>query len=88
MLGNATCTVDDDESMRIRLEGVPHRYHEDHISAKGINSMSRYNLIHKFTCDASSIKTIQDAKAAVEKEWDKLEKILAWQLTKVRNKKR
>ena len=29
--------------MRIRLEGVPHRYHEDHISAKGINSLSHYN---------------------------------------------
>ena len=29
---------------------------------------------------------IPDAKAAVEKEWEKLEKILAWQLTKVRNK--
>ena len=30
---------------------------------------------------------IPDAKAAVEKEWKKLEKIPAWQLTKVRNKK-
>ena len=30
---------------------------------------------------------IPDAKAAVEKEWEKLEKILAWQLAKVRNKK-
>ena len=28
-----------------------------------------------------------DAKAAVDKEWEKLEKILAWQLTKVRIKK-
>ena len=28
------CVVDADESMRIRLEGVPHRYHEDHIAAK------------------------------------------------------
>ena len=28
-----------------------------------------------------------DAKAAVEKEWGKMEKIPAWQLTKVRNKK-
>ena len=28
------CTVDADESMRVRLEGVPHRYHEDHIAAK------------------------------------------------------
>ena len=30
---------------------------------------------------------IPDAKAAVENEWEKLEKITAWQLTKVRNKK-
>ena len=30
---------------------------------------------------------IPDAKEAVEKEWGKLEKIPAWQLTKVRNKK-
>ena len=29
---------------------------------------------------------IPDAKAAVEKEWGKLENIPAWQLTKVRNK--
>ena len=40
--------VDADESMRIRLEGVPHRYHNDHIAAKGINSLSHYNLEHKF----------------------------------------
>ena len=32
------CIVDADESMRIRLEGVPHRYHEDHIAT----------LVHKF----------------------------------------
>ena len=30
---------------------------------------------------------IPDAKAAVEKEWEKLEKIPAWHVTKVRNKK-
>ena len=30
---------------------------------------------------------IPDAKAAVEKEWEKLEKIPAWKLTKVRNQK-
>ena len=30
------CIVDADESVRIGLEGVPHRYHEDHISVKGI----------------------------------------------------
>ena len=42
------CVVDADESMRIRLECVPQRYHEDHIAAKGINSLSHYNLVHKF----------------------------------------
>ena len=30
---------------------------------------------------------IPDAKAAVDKEWEKLEKISAWNLTKVRSKK-
>ena len=42
------CAVDVNKSMRIRLEGVPPRYHEDHIAAKGINSLSHYNLVHKF----------------------------------------
>ena len=28
------CIVDADESMRIRLEGLPHKYHEDHIFCK------------------------------------------------------
>ena len=41
------CIVDSDETMRIRLEGAPHRYHEDHISVKGINSLSHNNLVHK-----------------------------------------
>ena len=30
---------------------------------------------------------IPAAKAAVDKEWEKLEKILAWDLTKARSKK-
>ena len=42
--------------MRIRLEGVQHRYHEDHIVAKGTNSLSHQNLVHKFYSDPSSIK--------------------------------
>ena len=33
--------------MRIRLEGIPQRYHEDHIAAKGMNSLSRKNLVNK-----------------------------------------
>ena len=42
------CIVDADESMRIRLEGVPQRYHEDHITAQGVNSLSHHNLVHEF----------------------------------------
>ena len=31
------CIVEADESMRIRMEGAPHRYHEDHIAGRGMN---------------------------------------------------
>ena len=69
----------------MRLEGVPHRYHEDHISAIGINSQNHYNLVHKFIPMPQAMK-IPDAKAAVE-TWGNFEKIPAWQLTNVRSKK-
>ena len=52
--------------MRKRLEGVPHRYHEDDISAKGRNSLSHYILVHKFFPMPQALK-IPDARAAVEK---------------------
>ena len=61
-----SCVVDADESMRIRLEGVPHRYYEDHIVGKEINLVSDYNLVYKFISMAQALK-IPDAKAAVEK---------------------
>ena len=80
------CIVEADESTRIRLEGVLYRNHEDHIAAKGLNSQSHFNLVHKLIPMPQALK-IQDAKAAVRKEWEILEKIPAWQLTKVRNKK-
>ena len=60
------CVVEADESTRIRLEGALERYHEDHIAARGINSLSRENLVHKFIPMAQALK-IPDAKAAVEK---------------------
>ena len=80
------CIVEGDESTRQRLEGILHKDHEDHIDGKEINSSSHYNLVHKFIPMSQATK-IQNATAAVDKEWDKLEKIPAWQLTKVRNKK-
>ena len=63
----------------------PHN-HEDHIAGKGENSLQHYNLVHKFIPMPQAMK-IPAAKAAVDKEWEKLEKISAWNLTKVKSKK-
>ena len=48
--------------------------------------MAHYSLVHRFIPMPQAMK-IPNAKAAVGKECEKLEKIPAWQLTKVRNKK-
>ena len=63
----------------------PHN-HEDHIAGKGENSLQHYNLVHKFIPMPQAME-IPAAKAAVDKEWEKLEKISAWNLTKVKSKK-
>ena len=55
--------------MRIRLESVQYRYHEDYITAKGISSLSHCNLIHKFIPMPQASK-LPDAKTAVDKEWE------------------
>ena len=67
------------------MEGSLHKNHEDHVAGKGMNSLSHCNLVRKFIPMPQAVK-IPAAKAAVEKECEKLEKIPAWQLTKVRNK--
>ena len=79
------CIVEASESTRLRMgESVPNR-HEDHIAGKGDNSLQHYNLVHKFIPMPQAMK-IPAAKAAVDKEWETLEKIPAWDKTKVRNK--
>ena len=50
------------------------------------NSLQHYNLVHIFIPMPQAMK-IPAAKAAVDTEWEKLEKISAWNLTKVRSKK-
>ena len=47
---------------------------KDHIAGKGDNSLQHYNLVHKFIPVPQAMK-IPAAKAAVDKEWEKLEKI-------------
>ena len=81
------CILEADESTRMRMgNSVPH-HHEDHIAGKGENSLQHYNMVHKFIPMPQALK-IPAAKAAVDKEWEKLEKISAWNLTKVKSKKR
>ena len=57
-------------------------HHEDHIAGKGDNSLQHCNLVHKFIPMPQAMK-IPAAKATVDKEWEKLEKIPAWDKTKV-----
>ena len=76
------------------MEGAPHKYHEDHFAGKGMNSSSHFYLVHNSSSHFFLVHKfipmpqamlIPDAKAAVEKELEELEKTPAWQLTKVRN---
>ena len=80
------CILEASESTRLRMgESLPN-YHEDQNAGKGDNSLQHYNLVHKFIPMPQAMK-IPAAKAAVDKEWEKLENISAWNLTKVRSKK-
>ena len=73
------------ESLRIRMEGSHHKYHEDHFAGKGMNSLSHHNMVRKFILVPQAMK-IPDAKGSSVERVGKPEKIPAWQLTKVRNK--
>ena len=80
------CIAEAPESTSRRLESAPPEDHEDHIAEKGFNSISHYKLVHKFVPMPQAME-ILDAKAAVDKEWEKSEKLPAWQLTKVKSQK-
>ena len=78
------CILEVDELKRLRIgESLP-SHHEDHIAGKGHNSSQ--HLVHKFIPMPQAPK-ISASKAAVDKESEKLEKISAWNLTKVKSKK-
>ena len=79
------CILEADESTRLRMgESFPN-HHEDHIAGKGHNSLQHYNLVHKLFPMPQAVK-IPVAKAAVDKAWENLEKISAWNPTKVKSK--
>ena len=81
------CIVEAHESTRKRLERSLPKDHEDCIAGKGFNSLTHHNLVHKFMPIHQAMQ-IPDVKAAVDKEREKLEKLPAWQVTKVRNTRR
>ena len=79
------CILESSECTRMRMEESLPKYHEDHIAGKGDNSPQHCNLVQKFIPVPQAMKILA-AKASVDKEWEKLEKIPAWDITKVRNK--
>ena len=81
------CILEASESTRLRVgESLPN-HHEDHIAGRGNISLQHENMVHKFIPVPQAMK-IPAAKAAVDKEWEKLEKISAWNLAKVKSKKK
>ena len=74
------CILEADESTRMRMGNSLPNHHEDRIAGKGENSSQHYNYVHKFVPMPQALK-IPAVKAAVDKEWEKLEKISAWDLT-------
>ena len=81
------CILEAGESTRMRMGNSEPPNHEDHIAGKGENSLQHYNLVHKFIPMPQAMK-IPAAQAAVDKEWEKLEKFRrgTWRKSKVRNK--
>ena len=73
---DTACIVEAHEFTRRRLESTLPKDYEDHITQSGAQNCS----------DAQAMK-IPDAKAAVDKEWEKLEKLPAWQFKRVKSKK-
>ena len=61
------CIVEDDNPTRNRMERTLHKGHEDKVAGRGMNSLSHYNLVHKFIPMPQTMK-IPDAKVAVDKE--------------------
>ena len=59
--------------------------HEDLFAGKGDNSLQHYKLVHKYIPMHRAIKILA-AKAAVDNECEKIEKIPAWSLTNARSK--
>ena len=73
------CILEADESTRMRMgNSIPH-HHEDHIAAKGENSLQHCDLVHKI------ILMPQAMKIPAAKNWRKFRRG-TWRKSKVRNR--
>ena len=80
------CILEASEYTRLRMGESLLNHHEDHIAGKADNSLQHNNLVHSIIPMSQAMK-IPAEKGEVDKELEKLEKIPAWDLTKVRSKK-
>ena len=71
------CIFEAGESTRMRMEESLPKKHEDRVAGRGDISLHHHNLVHKFIPMPEAMK-IPAAKAAVDKELEKVEKIPAW----------
>ena len=76
------CVLEAHEKATPRIGRTQPRDHEDLIAEKRLNSLSLYNPVHKLIL-MSQVREIPDAKGAVDKGCEKLEKLPAWKVTKV-----
>ena len=75
------------ESTRMPLEKSEPHHHEDHIAGKDENSLQHFNLVHKFIPLLQAMKILA-AKAAMDKEWEKIGENFGVELDKSKVRKR
>ena len=61
------CIVEADESVGIRMEGSQSKTHEDHIAGRGMNSLSHYDLVHKFIPMPQAMKNTRSKGSSGER---------------------
>ena len=89
-VGDITKAGDNTKSQDVResLCTTQPRDHEDFIAEKAFNSLCYCNLVHALIPTLQAMKEIPDALDAVDKKWEKIEKLLAWQVIKVFERKK
>ena len=79
------CIIEAHESTRTRILGKTEaRDHKDLAVEHGFIPLTHYNLAHK-PIPIPRGMNMPDAKAAVEKDWEKFDKLPAWQVAKVKS---